>query len=92
MADYGCVAILFGKFDGVQSFSERANLVDLNQNRISDAFSDPFAKELTLVTNRSSPTSWIFAPRAAVSFFQPTQSFSEQPSSIEMIGYFEQSS
>ena len=48
MADYGRVAILFGKFDGVQGFSERADLVHLNQNRISDAFSDPFAREFDI--------------------------------------------
>ena len=48
MADHGRIAILFGKFDGIQGFSERADLVDLNQNRISNALSDPFAKEFDI--------------------------------------------
>jgi hypothetical protein len=48
MADHGRVPILFGKFDGIQGFSERADLVDLNQNRISNTLSDPFAKEFDI--------------------------------------------
>ncbi|CAB4939485.1 unannotated protein [freshwater metagenome] len=39
------------------------------------------------VTKRSSPTSWTFSPRASVSVFQPSQSSSSMPSSIERIGY-----
>jgi hypothetical protein len=52
MADHGRVAILFGKFDGIQGFGERADLVHLDQNRISDAPLDPFAEELDIVTSR----------------------------------------
>ena len=44
MADYSRVVILFGKFDGVQGFSKRADLVDLNLNRVSNTLPDPFAK------------------------------------------------
>ena len=40
-----------------------------------------------LVTVKSSPTNWTFSPRAAYNNFQPTQSFSSNPSSIDMIGY-----
>src|SRR6516225_1335289 len=45
------------------------------------------------VTKRSSPTNWIFfvedvLPMLAVSNFQPAQSSSAMPSSIEIIGYF----
>src|SRR5258708_4373456 len=47
----------------------------------------PCCKRLTFVTNRSSPTSCTFSPSARVSFFHPFQSSSEQPSSIEQIGY-----
>ena len=39
-----------------------------------------------LVTKMSSPTSWIFEPRASVIIFQPSQSSSAMPSSMEMIG------
>ena len=43
MADHGRVAIFFGKFNGIQGFGERPDLVHLHQNRISDALSDPLA-------------------------------------------------
>ena len=51
-------------------------------------FSIPLAKISVLVTNMSSPTSWIFLPSVSVSSFQPSQSFSAMPSSIETIGYW----
>ena len=47
----------------------------------------PRAMKAGLVTRRSSPTSWTFPPRRAVSSFQPAQSSSPRPSSSEMIGY-----
>ena len=40
------------------------------------------------VTNTSSPTSWTLSPSSFVSSFQPVQSLSATPSSIEMIGYW----
>ncbi len=52
----------------------------------------PFDKNSTLVTNRSSPTSWQRSPMRSVSLRQPSQSFSLMPSSIESIGYFETNS
>ena len=69
MADYSCVPILLGKLDSVQGFSERADLVHLNQDRISDALSDPSAEEFDIGYEQITPTSWILAPRAPVSFF-----------------------
>ncbi len=42
----------------------------------------------TLVTKRSSPTSWIFEPMVFVRSFQPSQSSSARPSSMEKMGYF----
>ena len=47
----------------------------------------PVCKRFTLVTNRSSPTSWHLLPTAWVRAFQPFQSSSAIPSSIEAIGY-----
>ena len=47
----------------------------------------PRARIAGLVTKTSSPTSWIFLPSACVSSFQPRQSPSAQPSSIDRIGY-----
>ena len=46
----------------------------------------PRARISGLVTKTSSPTSCTFLPSASVSSFQPRQSPSAQPSSIEMIG------
>src|SRR6202171_3829334 len=53
----------------------------------------PRDRRSVLVTNRSSPTNWIFffedlLPTLCVSCFQPDQSSSAMPSSIETIGYF----
>ena len=39
-----------------------------------------------LVTKRSSPTSWQVLPIRSVTCFQPSQSSSDMPSSIEKIG------
>ncbi len=47
----------------------------------------PFLRNSVLVTKRSSPTSWTRAPISSVISFQPSQSFSPIPSSMEMIGY-----
>ena len=44
-----------------------------------------------LVTNRSSPTSCTLSPSFAVSFFQPAQSSSARPSSMERIGHLSHS-
>ena len=46
----------------------------------------PSASRLGLVTNRSSPTSWIFLPSLSVIAFQPAMSSSAMPSSIDTIG------
>ena len=46
----------------------------------------PFRSRSVLVTNRSSPTSCTLEPSVSVSAFQPAQSSSASPSSIERIG------
>ncbi|MNG20452.1 hypothetical protein D3C84_1047070 [compost metagenome] len=60
----------------------------LNLIRIELAIflSMPSFRILVLVTNRSSPTSWVFSPILSVRIFQPAQSDSSRPSSMEMIG------
>ena len=50
-------------------------------------FSIPVDKRSTLVTNKSSPTNCVLSPINSVKYFQPSQSFSCIPSSIEIIGY-----
>ncbi|MNL74434.1 hypothetical protein D3C87_2000720 [compost metagenome] len=47
----------------------------------------PSFRILVLVTNRSSPTSCTLAARRSVRIFQPSQSPSAMPSSMEMMGY-----
>src|SRR5216683_1141240 len=53
----------------------------------------PRERRSVLVTKRSSPTSWILflddlLPMLCVKDFQPAQSSSAMPSSIETMGYF----
>ena len=45
MANDCSVLVLFGKLDGVESFGERADLIDLHQDRIGDALFDALAQE-----------------------------------------------
>ena len=52
----------------------------------------PRFRRSTLVTKRSSPTSWTVSPISSVSAFQPSQSSSSMPSSIDRIGYLPASS
>src|SRR5271154_6517580 len=48
----------------------------------------PSAKILVLVTNTSSPTSWILLPNLRARMAQPSQSPSLMPSSMLTMGYF----
>ena len=59
----------------------------LTNKLLAICLSIPVCKRFTLVTNRSSPTSWHLAPTAWVRAFQPFQSSSAMPSSIEIMGY-----
>lgn len=81
------VASVFRHLDCSQSFGQRTDLVEFDQDGVSDAFSIPSFRILVLVTNRSSPTSWILSPRTLVWYAKPSQSDSSRPSSIETIGY-----
>ena len=54
---------------------------------LATPFSMPSLRMALLVQNKSSPTNSILLPRVSVSFFQPAQSFSAKPSSMEMMGY-----
>ena len=49
----------------------------------------PLFNLATLVTNKSSPTIWIFLPISFVSLDQAFQSFSAKGSSIDLLGYLE---
>jgi hypothetical protein len=80
------VAGVAGHRDRVERLGERADLVDLDEDRVADAGLDAAPQPLVFVTNRSSPTSWTRSPMRSVSAFQPSQSSSSMPSSIETIG------
>ncbi len=86
VGDHRGVAGAFSHFNCFQRFGQGSDLVDLDQDRVGDALFDPFFQDLVLVTNRSSPTIWILSPSLSVISFQPSQSFSARPSSMEMIG------
>jgi hypothetical protein len=81
------VAVAVGQVDGVERLGERADLVDLDQQRVGAALLDArAARRSGLVTNRSSPTSCTLSPRRSVIFFQPSQSSSFSGSSMETSG------
>ena len=44
MGDEAIVVVSCGKVDGVKRLGDRANLIELNENRIADANSMPFAR------------------------------------------------
>src|SRR6218665_4136541 len=48
----------------------------------------PRCKRFTLVTNRSSPTNCTLSPILSLNIFEPVQSSSASPSSMDRIGYF----
>ena len=77
------VFILSGNIHRFQSFTKRADLVYLNQYGIAYLSAIPFLNILGLVTKISSPTNCVLEPRRTVSSFQPAQSFSDRPSSME---------
>ena len=59
------VAAPLGHGDRLQGLGQRADLVDLDQDRVGDALVDAFAgRSSVLVTNRSSPTSWTLLAEA----------------------------
>ena len=75
-----------GDFDRFQRLGQRADLVDLDQDRVGGVLGDAARRRSGLVTKMSSPTNWILLPSVSVRSFQPSQSSSAQPSSMETIG------
>ncbi len=59
----------------------------LMRTELATPLSIPFRRIEGLVTKMSSPTIWTFFPIASVKIFQPSQSSSEKPSSMETTGY-----
>ena len=42
MADDGGIAVLFGQINRIQSFTQRTDLIELNQNGVGNVFVDAF--------------------------------------------------
>ena len=62
------VAGVLRRADGVERLGERADLVDLDEDRVGDAVARCRAcRRSVCVTNRSSPTSWTLLPSLSVS-------------------------
>ena len=71
---------------GIKDGVANSILVKVNQIELATPFLMPSASRFTLVTKRSSPTSWHFPVDRSVRSFQPSKSSSAMPSSIETIG------
>ena len=74
------------RLDRVERLGERADLVHLDQDGVGDAALDPLAQALAICDEEVVADQLAPAPTASVSAFQPAQSSSAMPSSIEMIG------
>ena len=74
--------------DGVERLGDRADLIQLHEQRVADAFGDAALQDLR-VGDEHVVADQLHASRRArrVSSFQPSQSPSARPSSIETIGY-----
>ena len=85
------VACAFGGFDSTEGFGKRANLVYFNEDCVADMFFNAFFKACFIGYKQVVANKLNFLPRRLVSFFQPSQSSSARPSSMDIIGYFSHS-
>src|SRR5471032_844247 len=84
--DHRRVTSRLGHLDGFQGFGQVPIWLNLIRIELPIFLSMTSFSILVLVTNMSSPTSWILSPILSVRTFQPAQSDSSRPSSMEMIG------
>ncbi len=81
------VAVAVGQLDRVDRLGQRADLVDLDQDAVGDALVDAALQPLGVGDEQVVADQLALARRACRSaVFQPSQSSSLQPSSIEQIG------
>ena len=73
---------------GVERFGDGADLIQLDQHRVADALVDAALQDLRVGHEHVVADELHSLPSAVVSVFQPSQSPSARPSSIEMIGYW----
>jgi hypothetical protein len=81
----GIVTVTVSHLDSLESLSERTDLVDLDEDSVAASHLDTLLQELVfgdeeVVTDELH----LLAEGLAVSFTQPSQSFSSRPSSIEV--------
>ena len=79
-------------FDRIESFRQGSDLVYLDQNGVCDALFDTLCQSLVYLsrTDRLLPAG-LLPPSLSVRIFQPSQSSSASPSSMEITGYLSQS-
>jgi len=84
--DDGGVAVAAGEINGIEGFTHRANLIQLNQDRVGNSFLYAFAEygdvgAENIVADELDLSSELFGQ-----ICQPSQSFSASPSSSDTIG------
>ena len=86
MGHHGGVAGLVRHLDGVERLGQRADLVDLDQDRVGEPAPDALGQPLGVGDEDIVADQLDLARSASVSVFQPAQSSSAMPSSMETIG------
>jgi hypothetical protein len=88
VADHGGVVGALGHLDGGEGLGQRADLVDLDQDRVGDVLVDAFLEDLGVGDEQVvAHQLHLFAQAFGQVTFQPSQSPSAMPSSMLMIGY-----
>ncbi len=83
MRDYSCVAIALCELYGAESLGKRTNLVNLYKDRVGATHVDTLLEVLNI---GNEVIAYKLATVATDKIFQPSQSFSAIPSSIESMG------
>ena len=86
------VAALGGDAHAVERLGERADLVQLDEDRVGGPARDAAAQALDVGDEEIVADELDVVAERSVRSFQPSQSSSAQPSSIETIGYLRESS
>ena len=88
MADHRGVARLVGHLDGFEGFGQRADLVHLHENRIRDVSVMPRFRRCGVGDEQIVTHQLVVLADQVGDRFQPSQSSSDMPSSMETIGKF----
>ena len=88
VGDDGGVAIAGGKADSVDSLREGTNLIEFDEDGVGNLAVETHLETLHIGDEEVVATSWHLSPMRSVISFQPSQSSSAMPSSMEMTGYW----